>query len=143
MHLFGRLVQYRIFPDKAEMSLYIALAIGGSLGAVARYWVQTSTHQWLGFGFPYGTLTVNIVGSLLMGFLSVLLVSRFELSEAIRVGLLVGFLGSFTTFSTFAMDTLQLTENGAILKAASYILLSVLCCIIGAWAGLLTAKQLV
>ena len=143
VHLFGRLVQYRIFSGKAEMSVYIAIAIGGSLGAIARYWFQTSAHQWLGFGFPYGTLSVNILGSLLMGFLSVLLVSRFEVSEAVRVGLLVGFLGSFTTFSTFAMDTLQLTESGAILKATSYILLSVLCCIIGAWAGLLTAKQLI
>ena len=125
------------------MTVYIAIAIGGSCGAIARYWMQTSTHQWLGFGFPYGTLTVNILGSLLMGFLSVLLVHRFEVSEAVRVGLLIGFLGSFTTFSTFAMDVLQLTDSGAILKAVSYVLLSVMCCIIGAWAGLLTARQLI
>ena len=125
------------------MSIYIALAIGGSLGAILRYWVQATTHQWLGFGFPYGTLAVNVVGSLLMGFLSVLIVSRFEVSEPVRIGLLVGFLGAFTTFSTFAMDTLQLADSGAMLKAASYIMLSVLFSILGVWAGLTTAKQLI
>lgn len=125
------------------MSIYIAIAVGGSLGAVARYWVQGATHQWLGYGFPYGTLTVNVTGSLLMGFLSVLLLHRFPFGEAVRLGLLVGFLGSFTTFSTFAMDTLQLTDIGAILKAISYVLLSVLFCIVGAWAGLLTAKSMI
>lgn len=125
------------------MSIYIALAIGGSLGAMLRYWVQATTHQWLGFGFPYGTLTVNVVGSLLMGFVSVLVMSRFDVSVPVRAGLLVGFLGSFTTFSTFAMDALQLADSGALLKAASYILLSVLFCILGAWAGLMTARQLI
>ena len=125
------------------MSIYIALAIGGSFGAMLRYWVQAMTHQWFGFGFPYGTLSVNVIGSLLTGFLSVLIVSRFEVSEPVRVGLLIGFLGSFTTFSTFAMDALQLADGGAILKAVSYILLSVLFCIVGAWAGLMTARQLI
>lgn len=125
------------------MSIYIALAIGGSLGAILRFWVQGMTHHWLGFGFPYGTLTVNVVGSLLMGFLSVLILSRVEVSEPVRVGLLIGFLGSFTTFSTFAMDALQLADSGALLKAASYIVLSVVFSILGAWAGLITARQLI
>jgi CrcB protein len=125
------------------MSIYIAIAVGGSLGAVSRYWVSTSTYQWLGLGFPYGTLTVNLLGSLVMGFLSVLLVHRFNVSDEIRIGLLAGFLGSFTTFSTFAMDTLQLAGNEAMMKAIAYILLSVLLCILGAWAGLVTAKQLI
>lgn len=125
------------------MSIYIAIAIGGSLGAVSRYWMSSTTYHWLGQGFPYGTLTVNLLGSLLMGFLSVLLVHRFQVSEAIRIGLLAGFLGSFTTFSTFAMDTLQLAGNEAIIKAIVYVLLSALLCILGAWAGLVTAKQLI
>ncbi len=125
------------------MSIYIAIAAGGSLGAVSRYWMSASTYQWLGQGFPYGTLMVNLLGSLVMGFLSVLLVHRFQVSEEIRMGLLVGFLGSFTTFSTFAMDTLQLAGNDAILKAIVYILFSVLLCILGAWAGLVAAKQLI
>ena len=125
------------------MSIYFAIAAGGSLGAVSRYWMSASTYQWLGQGFPYGTLMVNLLGSLVMGFLSVLLVHRFHVSEEIRIGLLAGFLGSFTTFSTFAMDTLQLASNDAMLKAIIYILFSVLLCILGAWAGLVAAKQLI
>lgn len=125
------------------MSIYLAIAAGGSLGAVSRYWMSASTYQWLGQGFPYGTLMVNLLGSLVMGFLSVLLVHRFHVSEEIRIGLLAGFLGSFTTFSTFAMDTLQLAGNEAMFKAIVYILFSVLLCILGAWAGLSVAKQII
>jgi len=125
------------------MSIYIAIALGGSLGAISRYWVFTTMHRWLGEDFPYGVLSVNILGSLAMGFLSVLLVHRFQVSEEIRIGILLGFLGSFTTFSAFAMDTLHLLNAGALLKAMSYILLSVFFCILGAWAGLVTAKQII
>ena len=142
MHLFWWLLQYRI-SFKADMSIYVAIAVGGSLGAVSRYWMSTSTYQWLGFGFPYGTLAVNLLGSLTMGFLSELLVDRFHVSDEIRIGLLAGFLGSFTTFSTFAIDVLQLGTNQSAVKAVFYILLSVLLCVLGAWAGLLAAKQLV
>ena len=125
------------------MNQALAIAAGGALGALFRFWVSGGIYALLGRGFPYGTLAVNVIGSLLMGFLSVLVVSRFEVSEPVRVGLLIGFLGSFTTFSTFAMDALQLADGGALLKATSYILLSVLFCILGAWAGLMTARQLI
>ena len=125
------------------MSIYVAIAVGGSLGAVSRYWMSTSIYQWLGFGFPWGTLAVNLLGSLTMGFLSELLVDRIHVSDEIRIGLLAGFLGSFTTFSTFAIDVLQLGSNQSEVKAILYILLSVLLCILGALAGLLAAKQLV
>jgi CrcB protein len=142
VHLSERLLQYLILFN-AGMSIYVAIAVGGSLGAVSRYWVSTTTYQWLGVGFPYGTLAVNLLGSLTMGFLSVLLIHRFHVSEEIRIGLLAGFLGSFTTFSTFSLDVLQLGSNQALIKAVIYILLSVLLCILGAWAGLLAAKQLI
>jgi CrcB protein len=125
------------------MSIYIAIAIGGSFGAMSRHWMSISTYQWLGHEFPYGTLMVNLLGSLLIGFLSVLLVYRFQVSETVRLGVLSGFLGSFTTFSTFAIDTLQLAENEAMLKAIAYVVLSVLLCVLGAWAGLVTAKQII
>ena len=124
------------------MSIYFAIALGGSLGAISRYWVSTSTYSWLGSNFPYGTLMVNVTGSLVMGFLAVLLVQRFEVSDQVRLGLIVGFLGSFTTFSAFSMDTIQWIENGAVLKALAYVLVSVIACVLGAWAGLISAKQL-
>jgi CrcB protein len=142
VHLLRRLVQYRILI-KAGMSIYIAIAVGGSLGAMSRFWVSSTTYQWLGVAFPYGTLTVNLLGSLVMGFLSVMLVYRFQVSEEIRIGLLSGFLGSFTTFSTFAIDTLELGMDDSLSKAMIYILLSVLLCVLGALAGLLAAKQLI
>lgn len=125
------------------MSIYIAIAVGGSMGAVSRYWMSTTTYQWLGLAFPYGTLAVNLLGSLLMGFLSVLLVYRLQVSEEIRIGILSGFLGSFTTFSTFAIDTIELGMDDSLVKAMLYILLSVLLCVLGALAGLLAAKQLI
>ncbi len=109
---------------------------------MSRYWVTSTAYQWLGHEFSYGTLIVNVLGSLVMGFLTVLLVQRFNVSDDIRLGLMVGFLGSFTTFSTFAMDTIHWLDSGAILKALAYVLISVLCCVLGAWAGLLTAKQI-
>ena len=124
------------------MSIYFAIALGGSLGAVSRYWVSTSTYSWLGSNFPYGTLMVNLTGSLVVGFLTVVLVQRFDVSDQVRLGLIVGFLGSFTTFSAFSMDTIQWIENGAVLKALAYVLVSVIACVLGAWAGLISAKQL-
>ena len=124
------------------MSIYIAIALGGSLGAISRYWVSTATYSWLGNNFPYGTLMVNVTGSLVMGFLTVVLIQRFDVSDEVRLGLIVGFLGSFTTFSTFSMDTIHWIETGAVIKALVYMLVSVIACVLGAWAGLISAKQL-
>ena len=124
------------------MSIYFAIALGGSLGAISRYWVSTATYSWLGSNFPYGTLMVNVTGSLVMGFLTVVLVQRFDVSDEVRLGLIVGFLGSFTTFSAFSIDIIHWIENGAVIKALVYILVSVIACVLGAWAGLISAKQL-
>ena len=124
------------------MTLYLAIALGGSLGAVSRYWVSTKTYLWLGTELPYGTLMVNISGSFIMGFLAILLSEKIQLPEEVKFALLIGFLGSYTTFSTFALDGLQALNNGAILKAVIYVLLSVFGSLLGVWMGYISARLL-
>jgi len=124
------------------MTVYLAIALGGSLGAVSRYWVSSKTYLWLGTEFPYGTLMVNISGSFIMGFLAIFLSEKIELPEEIKFALLVGFLGSYTTFSTFALDGLQAFQNGAFMKVALYILISVTGSLLGVWMGYLGARLL-
>ena len=96
----------------------------------------------LGRGFPYGTLVVNVSGSLLMGFLYVLLVDKFNASAEWRAVLLIGLLGGFTTFSSFSMETFHLLEAGEIVKAFMNIALSVTVCLAGTWLGVIVARQL-
>ncbi len=125
------------------MTLYLAIAIGGALGAVCRYWVSTSTYAWLGAGFPYGTLMVNVSGSFAMGFMVIMLSDRLAIPEELKLALLVGFLGSYTTFSAFALDSLNSLQNGAVIKVGLYILLSVTGSLLGVWLGYLGGKFLV
>ena len=124
------------------MNQLVAIAAGGALGAVSRYLVASGVHNLLGRGFPYGTLCVNIVGSLLMGFLYIVLVERLGVESYWRALILVGFLGAFTTFSTFSMETLNLIESGEHLKAMLNMLLSVTTCLIACWLGLIVGRQL-
>ena len=81
---------------------WFAIAVGGGAGAVARFMVARQMGHWLGTYLPYGTLMVNALGSWMLGFLAVYLMDRPEISPLIRLGLAVGFLGAFTTFSTFS-----------------------------------------
>jgi CrcB protein len=119
---------------------YFAIAAGGALGALLRFWSSTGVHRLLGQSFPYGTLFVNVLGSLVMGFLYILLTSRMELPAPWRAFFLVGLLGAFTTFSTFSMDTLQLLEKGLLLRAAVNVIGSVVMCIAAAWVGVLVGR---
>ncbi len=124
------------------MPQIIAIATGGAVGAVLRYGLSNLVHLFLGRGFPFGTLTVNLVGSLLMGFFYVLLVERTLSSTEWRAALLIGLLGAFTTFSTFSIETLSLLEQGEQLRAGLNILLSVSLCLLACWAGLQMGRQL-
>ena len=107
------------------MQAYLAVAIGGTLGCWARYLMTNLVQYLVGRDFPYATLSINVLGSFLMGFLFVATLDRIVIGPYIRVGILTGFLGGFTTFSTFSMETLLLAEQGETMKAAAYVLLSV------------------
>ena len=118
------------------MRIPIAVALGGALGAMARYLVVDWFEQWLGAGFLYGTLTANVLGSFLMGVLVELILGTWSPSPELRAMLLVGLLGSFTTFSGLSLATLQLFEAGAMGQAALYAFASVLLSLTGIFAGM-------
>ena len=112
----------------------LAVAAGGATGAVARYWLSSVLYKHFGSGFAYGTVGVNVLGSLLMGGLFVLAVER-PMPDVWRLALAVGMLGAFTTFSTFSLDTLILIEEGEVLRALTNIIVSVVLCLLAVFAG--------
>ena len=107
-----------------------------------RYGMSNAVYAMLGRSFPYGTLAVNVFGSLLMGFLFVLLIERSTFDVLWRSAILIGGLGAFTTFSTFSIETLNLIENGSVTLALLNMLLSVALCIIAVWLGVAMARQM-
>lgn len=124
------------------MQQLILIATGGALGAVMRFGVSNGVHAIFGRDFPYGTLTVNVLGSLLIGFCYITLLERLSLGPEWRAFIIIGILGAFTTFSTFSLETFNLVENGEIIKAAANIILSITICLLAAWIGIVIARQL-
>ncbi|MCU0935977.1 MAG: fluoride efflux transporter CrcB [Gammaproteobacteria bacterium] len=119
----------------------LAIALGGAAGSVLRYAASLGVYGLFGRGFPYGTLVVNVMGCLVMGFLYVWFVERSAVSAELRAGVLIGVLGGFTTFSSFSIETLGLIETGAHLRAALNVLASVVLCLVATWVGLVLARQ--
>ena len=120
----------------------LAIAIGGATGSLCRYGMSNTIYFLLGRGFPYGTLAVNILGSIIMGIAYVLMIEKVEVSPEWRMGIIVGLLGAFTTFSTFSIETLDLLKAGENLKAGLNVFLSVTLCISGCWIGMVLARQI-
>ena len=124
------------------MKTILFIAGGGAIGAVMRYGASLGVYSLLGRGFPYGTLFVNVTGSLLMGVLSIVMLERFNVGPEWRAAILVGLLGSFTTFSTFSLETLNLLEQGDVMRAMANIVFSVIVCLIAVWIGITLGRQL-
>lgn len=124
------------------MQPYIAIAIGGILGCWARYAMTNLVQSICGRDFPYATLSINIVACFLMGFLFFATLERLTISPVLRIGILTGFLGGFSTFSTFAMETLLLAEQGDTGKGVLYVVLSIVLGLLATFGGAFLARNL-
>lgn len=125
------------------MSHILIVALGGAVGATLRHLVNLATLRMFGPGFPWGTLTVNIVGSFAMGLFIELLMRRLGGSQELRLLIATGVLGGFTTFSAFSLDFAVMWERGALLNASVYAVASVVLSIAALFAGLATVRAFV
>lgn len=123
-------------------SIWLAVAAGGALGAMARHGVSRAALHVMGPNFPWGTLAANIAGSFAMGLIIVWLAAREPASPALRAFLTVGLLGAFTTFSTFSLDVVTLYRDRTVMIAGAYLLASVLLSVGGLLAGLAVGRQI-
>ena len=125
------------------MKTILAIAAGGALGALGRHFLAYHVNALIGHGFPWGILLCNVLGSFAMGVLVEASALVWSPSAELRAFLAVGVLGAFTTFSTFSLDIVLLIERGEMLKAALYVSASVLCGVIGLFAGLHLVRTVV
>lgn len=120
---------------------YLVVFLGGGIGAALRHGVNLGAARWLGTHFPYGTLTVNVVGSLVMGLAAAWFAFRGDSTQSWRLFLATGILGGFTTFSAFSLDVAVLYERGDLGLALFYVLASVLLSVAGLFVGLYLMRQ--
>lgn len=120
----------------------LLIFLGAGLGGVSRFWVSNGIYWLMGRQFPYGTLVVNATGCFLVGLMFVLILERLnDVGQQLRLLLLVGFLGGYTTFSSFTIETLNLYESGNWLGAGLNVLLSMLICLFLTWLGMIWIRQ--
>jgi len=122
-----------------DLSKIIAVGLGGFLGAVGRYWIS-GLAQKLSDRFPLGTLSVNLLGSFVLGLFATLFLEKMIVNQEMRLFLLIGVLGAFTTYSTFSLETLNLMRNGEWIFAVLNIFANVVGTLIAVWAGVSIAK---
>ena len=118
------------------------IGLFGGAGCIARYFTSNLTYLLVGRGLPYGTLVVNVVGSFLLGLVMNMALRSDLFSPELRMGISVGFMGGFTTFSTFSYETFKLLEEGSLWQAGANILLNVAVCLVFAFLGVSLARQL-
>jgi len=121
--------------------IWLAVAVGGAIGAMGRHGVSRASLHWLGPNFPWGTLAANIGGSFAMGLLIVWLSRHEPQSAALRAFLVVGVLGAFTTFSTFSLDVVTLYRDRTLMIAGAYLAASIILSVGGLLAGLVIGRQ--
>jgi len=119
---------------------YFYIALGGALGSLARFWVGSTIASRMGTKFPYGTFVINITACIIIGFSLAFLGKRSELNPAWRFLVPVGFVGAYSTFSTFEWETFSNLQTGAFLIAALYVVLCLFLGLVGVWCGVLVAK---
>ncbi len=124
------------------MQIILSIAGLGALGCVARYYVSGWLYELFGRGLPYGTFAVNILGAFLLGLVMEFGVRSALLPVSLRTGLAIGFLGGFTTFSTFSYETFRLLEEGNFFVATANVLVSVIVCLLFTWLGIHAARVL-
>lgn len=119
-----------------------AIALGGALGSVARYLLASAVQGAAGRQFPLGTLCVNVLGCLLIGFVYVWMLERTAATAPARAFWMIGVLGGFTTFSSFSLETFNLVVEAAYGRALANAVLSVVLCLAATWTGVLIGRQL-
>lgn len=118
------------------------VGIAGCLGALSRYWVDGWISRFTGGGFPWGTLVVNVTGCLLVGLLMTILTERLLPYPSVRLAITVGFVGAYTTFSTFAYESLRQIQDGALGLALVNVVASVVVGIAAVWIGVVIGRAL-
>ena len=124
------------------MQKYLLIAVGGSLGAIARYWVGSAVASRWGTKFPYGTFVINMSACMIIGFSLTYLGKRAELSPAWRYLIPTGFVGAYSTFSSYEWETLSSLRDGAFSLAALYAIGSLLLGLAAAWGGAVLAEMI-
>jgi len=114
--------------------------IGGGIGATARYWMSNAVYRFVEPNFPYGVLTVNVIGCVIIGFLMTALDGRFVVNPSIRIFLTIGILGGFTTFSSFSYETIALFRDGEFIFGLLNIIANISLCLGGTYAGMIFGK---
>jgi CrcB protein len=133
----------RALAWESALQKYLYIAVGGALGALARYWVGSSLAGRLGTRFPYGTFVINVTACVLLGFSLEMLGRHVELNPGWRYLIPTGFIGAYSTFSTFEWETFASLQTGGFAVAGAYVVSSVVLGLVGIWCGVLLARVVV